>query len=530
VVLRSGDALGAYTIQSLAGVGGMGEVYRAHDARLDRLVAIKVLRRGVTDEAAKERFFREARSLAKLRHANVVAVFDVGEHDGMPFLVMELVEGPTLATLIHEQRDLALVTRIQYAIDVCDGLAHAHDRGIIHRDVKPGNILVDEGRARLVDFGIARPSDDGATTAAVTGSPNYLAPEQVLGAVDRRSDLYALAATLFELITGEKAFPGSIADGVLYRILNAPAPELPPSLRGSGLGAVIGRALEKDPARRFQSAIELKEALTRLLADAPSVAPVVAPQVVSPVVTLRRRLIQAVAPVEIARLKYEVDEYLAREPHDVEGRLLADEIARTIGVMPPAARSPSPDAAARGASWRRWSVHASMLAVAVVAVSVVLIRRPGGPGDSAAIRDGARAVATAPSPTGLAPAAQADSIMDRSMAPLAEDDVTAIRGVIERFERAQAARDAAGVRAVWPDVDMQELAASHAEFLRGDYAVSIRAIRPSDPAGEALVDAVVRQGPEGSPEFRPASFRLRKSDDGWSIVAVNVASPDRSPQ
>jgi hypothetical protein len=455
VVLREGDRVGAYTVRSLIGTGGMGEVYRAQDTRLDRVVAIKILRAEVADEGALQRFFREARTVARLRHPNVIAVFDVGEHEGLPFIVMEYVAGPSLATIIRERRAVPLDTRLKYIADLCDGLSHAHERGIVHRDVKPSNVLIDDGSARLVDFGIARELG-GATVTSVAGSPNYFAPEQLAGKGDHRADLFSLGATLYELLTGTRAFPGSVADGLLYRILDAPAPPLPPDLGGRALADLVSRALEKDPDRRFQSAADFKLALTALADGAPAaVAPSarIAP-LDAEVTAYRRRLIEAVTPLEIRRLKYEVDQHLASKPYDVEARLLADEIERTAHVPAPAPGL-SAAAGAGSRSWRRAAAYASTFAVVVIAVSTILTMRSGPV---------APALEDAPPPESVVPpvdsapvSAAADSALERPAPsppvqplPFRPNDASVTRRGLPPPDAAQPPRAAAATRPVNP--------------------------------------------------------------------------------
>jgi serine/threonine-protein kinase len=320
----------------------------------------------------------------------VIAVFDVGEHEGLPFLVMELVEGPSLATLMDQRRSLPVDTTIRYVADICDALSHAHSRGVVHRDVKPSNVLVDNDRARLADFGIAL--DAQATQTAVAGSPNYFAPEQMKGTADHRADLFALGALLYELLTGWKAFPGSISDGVLYRIVHAPAPELPPDLAGTDLASVVARALEKEPEKRFQSAEEFKLALAQAspasavsAAGALATVPAITSLPESEVVRFRRRLIESVAPAEVRRLKYEVDQYLSTRPYEVDARLLSDDIERALG-LPESATMQRP-AGATPASWRRVAAYASTFAVAVIAVSTFVMLRDTGPASPLVVAD-----------------------------------------------------------------------------------------------------------------------------------------------
>lgn len=575
-VLSPNDALGVYTIRSLLGAGGMGEVYRAHDARLDRFVAIKILRQGVMDDGARARFSREARTVAKLRHPNVVPVFDVGEHDGLPFLVMELVDGPSLAAIIHERRPVPLESKLRYVVDLCDALSHAHERGIIHRDVKPSNVLIDDGRARLTDFGIAL--DTESTSTSVGGSPNYFAPEQLEGTGDHRADLFSLGALFYELLTGTRAFPGSVSDGVLYRIVHEPAPLLPPHVGGAEMAEVVSRALDKSPDGRFQSAAEFKTAVARASGvAAASTAATALPQPQSDVTRFRRRLLESAVPAEIRRLKYEVDQYLARQPYDVDGRMLSDEIERALVVSVAPASTLRP--VTGGSSWRRPALYASTVAVAVLAVSTFVMQRDAPrstsspvattalPADSSgqASRSvdgpsatvGSRATATAPRPTMPSPASPTTALPSAKPAastqppppavapasppapvpgpPPAADGAfrsftsapaaDAIGQSIRTYEAAYARRDVTAVEGVYPSVDARALTAAFDRYDTLRYTIQIRTRVISGDT--ATVDAVIDRSGElkagGTESLRsPVTIRLRRRAGGWVIEAIEA--------
>ena len=275
---------GRYRLGSLLGVGGMARVYLASDRVLERPVAVKVLSPPYAqDPVFVERFRREARSAASLSHPNIVAVFDSGSDAGEHYLVMEYVAGQSLAELLADQGRLAPRRAAELGVEVCAALAAAHAQGLVHRDVKPANVLVDaEGRVKVADFGIVK----AAATVTLTGdgmvprTAAYLSPKQAQGGpVDARSDLYSLGGVLYEVVTGAPPF-GSGADSspvaVATRHLHQP-PE-PPSAHNpqvdASLDAVVLTALAKDPARRYQSASELQAALERVLAgDAVAAGP-----------------------------------------------------------------------------------------------------------------------------------------------------------------------------------------------------------------------------------------------------------------
>jgi eukaryotic-like serine/threonine-protein kinase len=274
-VLNAGTKLGPYEIQSLIGAGGMGEVYRAHDSRLDRTVAIKVLPASFSaDRERLQRFAQEARAAAALNHPNIVSVFDIGEERGSPYVVAELLEGETLRERLRNG-PLPVRRVIDYSIQVTRGLAVAHEKGIVHRDLKPENLfLTNDGRVKILDFGLAkltRPeastgSGDAPTvqvateTGLVMGTAGYMSPEQVRGKpADARSDIFSFGAILYEMISGKRAFHGETPADTMSAILKEEVPELSETARNvpPGLDRIVRHCLEKHPSQRFQSAGDL---------------------------------------------------------------------------------------------------------------------------------------------------------------------------------------------------------------------------------------------------------------------------------
>jgi predicted Ser/Thr protein kinase len=251
---------GRYELEELVGSGGMSSVYRAHDRLLERRVALKILHEQFTrDEDYVERFRREARAVAQLTHPNIVTVIDRGEQDGRQFIVFEYVDGMNLKELVAQEGRLSPREAIELGLQVARGLAFAHDQGLVHRDVKPQNVLLDaDGRAKVTDFGIAHAVDvDGMTiTGTIMGTSNYIAPEQARGQpVDEQTDVYSLGCVLYELLAGEVPFDGDSFVAIAMRHVNDPVPsvrevrpDVPPRLDWA-----IQRAMAKDHDDRFDS-------------------------------------------------------------------------------------------------------------------------------------------------------------------------------------------------------------------------------------------------------------------------------------
>src|SRR5919201_1900782 len=251
---------GRYRLESKLGSGGMSTVYLARDETLERWVAAKVLHREISDQPDQlERFRLEARSVAQLSHPNVVAVIDAGEDGGYPYIVFEYVEGETLKQRIDRLGRLPVDEATAYAIEIGRGLAAAHARRMVHRDVKPQNVLIDpEGRAKVTDFGIARTLEADALTKTgrVLGTTDYVSPEQAMGhGVDARSDIYSLGVLLFEMLTGDVPFQAETVVGVAMKHVNEQIPDvrtIRPEV-SNALAAVIERATAKDPSQRYGS-------------------------------------------------------------------------------------------------------------------------------------------------------------------------------------------------------------------------------------------------------------------------------------
>ena len=346
-----GEQIGSYEIRKLLGKGGMGAVYLAHDHSLDRQVAIKMLPHHLSQNPdIVTRFQREARALAKLRHPNLMHIYTVGQHKGHPFFAMEYVRGSTLASIIDRTGRLPPAQAAHIVADVLSALDKVHQAGMMHRDIKPGNIMIDEdGRAVLMDFGLAREETDVGMTAdhTVLGTPSYMSPEQAAGErVDARTDLYSIGIVLYEMLTGRPPFAGKTSFEILRQHIESSVP--PPSERAPevppGLDAVVARAVAKSSDDRFQTVAQMAAALAGVYRDA----------------TLLRLATEAGRATEPT--------VLTAPP----GPGFASTVAVTRTAAAPTVRSRTP-----GSRWTRRALLAA--AVGLAAVSAWLMFKPSRP-------------------------------------------------------------------------------------------------------------------------------------------------------
>jgi Tol biopolymer transport system component len=321
MALTSGTKLGPYEIQAPLGAGGMGEVYRAKDMRLGRDVALKILPESFAREIDRlRRFEQEARAVAALNHPNILAIHDIGQHEGLPFLVSELLDGESLRATL-DRGALPQRKAIEYGVQITHGLAAAHEKGIVHRDLKPENIFVTkDGRIKILDFGLAKlaqkagaePDEMTLTSAhtaagVVMGTASYMAPEQVRGeAADPRTDIFAFGAVLYEVLSGERAFRRNTAVETMTAVLKDDPPDLSTQLSDStrpvspALERIVRRCLEKSQEQRFQSARDLSFALSALSGTEASTAVRAAAAAATRRISVLPWLVAALALVAVA--------------------------------------------------------------------------------------------------------------------------------------------------------------------------------------------------------------------------------------
>ena len=268
------EKIGRYEVGPLVGEGAMARVYRARDPEINRTVAIKLLKDELcVDKEYVNRFLREARAAGAISHPNIVTVYDVGRHGETPYITMEFMDEKSLADMLSDNTKFSIKQILSFGVQLARALDHAHRRGIVHRDVKPDNILLEGGQTvKIADFGIARldSSDDLQKTNAgtVLGTPRYMSPEQAAGlSVDGRSDLFSLGAIIYELLTGKKAFDSNNVATLIFQIMHKEPPAIRTVLPDVpvGLQRIVSKLLAKRADHRFQTGAELAEAFGREL-------------------------------------------------------------------------------------------------------------------------------------------------------------------------------------------------------------------------------------------------------------------------
>jgi beta-lactam-binding protein with PASTA domain/tRNA A-37 threonylcarbamoyl transferase component Bud32 len=361
---------GRYELDGIVGRGGMAEVYRARDLRLDRIVAVKTLREDLArDQTFQARFRREAQSAASLNHPSIVAVYDTGEDSTamshVPFIVMEYVDGRTIRDLLRDDRRLLPERALEITDGVLRALDYSHRAGIVHRDIKPGNVMLNrQGEIKVMDFGIARAvADTQATmtqTAQVIGTAQYLSPEQARGErVDSRSDLYSVGCLLYELLTGRPPFTGDSPVAIAYQhVREAPVPpsRVDPELP-AWADAIVLKAMAKDPNARYQSAAEMRSDVQRALSGFP----------VSPALPMTA----SYAPPGAGTRRM-----------DPMGQ---NRVQGQTGSLPPYEYGPQQTGLGPRRKRRVWPWVAAVLALAVIAGAIVAYQLVSGTGSSVAV-------------------------------------------------------------------------------------------------------------------------------------------------
>ena len=295
---RGRPRIGRYVITGRLGKGGMGMVFRGVDESLEREVAIKTITsQGTASEESLKRFEIEAKAAARMQHPNIVAIYELSEDRGVKFIAMEYLKGTDLEALLRSGEDILLVEKLELVIQVCRGLAYAHERGIVHRDIKPANIgLLDDGTAKILDFGIAKMEGTQLTkTGMMVGTVHYMSPEQVRGQkLDGRSDVFSAGVILYQLVGGERPFQGEGPSQVLFKIVSEPPPPLDVAALGEAgpeLKSIVERALAKDREERYPGAAEMAQHLQKVVDELrKSVASAPDPKALQIVATARRNL------------------------------------------------------------------------------------------------------------------------------------------------------------------------------------------------------------------------------------------------
>jgi serine/threonine-protein kinase len=264
-------AIGGYRVVDRIGKGAMGVVYSACDDRTGRHVAVKVMMADLEgDSETRERFYREAKIAGRLQHRNLITVYDMGEEDGRLYMVMELLHGATLGEYLRQPEPLGLETCLDLMVQMCEGLAVAHVHGIFHRDVKPGNIFIqDDGSLKILDFGVARLADSNMTASGfIVGTPDFMSPEQARGRdVDQRSDVFSTGAVFYYMLSGRKPFQAADLPAVLHKVETEDPVPLTEKEAPAGLWRIVSRSMAKSNTRRYQELGEMLGDLTRFQRD-----------------------------------------------------------------------------------------------------------------------------------------------------------------------------------------------------------------------------------------------------------------------
>ncbi len=340
--------LGRYEVMSELGQGAMGVVYKARDPLIDRIVAIKTINLGMEQEDQEEyeaRFYQEAKAAGRLNHPNIVTIYDVGKSENIAYIAMEFLQGRELRDVLREDGLMPVERALDIVAQVASGLAYAHDHEIVHRDVKPSNIMViRDGHVKITDFGIARMASSAirTQTGMVLGSPKYMSPEQVLGkALDRRSDIFSLGVMLYEMLTREAPFTGDNINAIMYQTLNA-VPVPPGILNGDVpemLNFIVAKALAKDVDDRYQNASDFAADLRSCRDKLSHIAPSLRSAEKKPVVSDRVELVEEVEQTTLGLSRvFDSNEATMRLAAMTNAPDEVDQLAKTLKMAIPSAR------------------------------------------------------------------------------------------------------------------------------------------------------------------------------------------------
>jgi len=455
--VQQGEKIGRYEIIERVGRGGMGVLYRGRDPVLDREVAIKLMSGDFSsDEVARARFFREARAAARLQHRNIVTIYEFAEDHDTAFIAMEFLRGRSLSGRMNADPPLTIVQKLDIVTQLCTGLHYAHEQGIVHRDVKPGNIwIMEDGTVKLLDFGIAKVAASTMTQGgAVMGSAAYMAPEQVAGReIDGRADVFSAGVVLYELIARRKPFEADAPTAVMMKILN----EEPPPLRQfapdipAALVNAISKALQKDADKRFMHAGELgaelrlvRLALERTTETAVEEAPEFAPTMYIP-------------PAPAAPESPSAAHRLATMDPAASASLAGGTV-RTAGEAAPGGRF---------ATW----IAVAALAVSALLATIVLMQRSSSP-----VTPAATSVSAAPAPSGSSASSPPPA---EGTAPAVQPAATAVVKIVSDPEGAQISIGGAETGLVTPaDVALEDIAGARVRLSKQGYRPEV--VRATD--------------------------------------------------
>jgi eukaryotic-like serine/threonine-protein kinase len=562
------ETIGKYQIVRVLGQGGMGRVYEAVDPVIGRRVAIKTISATlVADEEVRARFFREAQAAGRLSHYNLITIYDIGEVDDSPYIVMEYLEGCDLSRTIRGG-GLSFDKKLQVMIDICEGLAYAHGRDIVHRDIKPANIFITgHGQVKILDFGLARGALSEMTeTGRIVGTPNYMAPEQIRGEEsDHRVDIFAAGVVFYELLSGRKAFEGDSVATTMYKVLEThPQPvhlldrSLPPAI-----SHVVERALAKDKTARYQTSSEMLQAISGIRGSQvsagagaaltePSVAKPAASIVSPPRSRTGSRPVAIMIAAAIAASVVVGGAAWMRKARDNRGTLAAaapsgpsihtPALPAPVDASPPPRVAPipppAPDAGRRSSSraqartrsepsiapppadpgpGRAPSAAAADRPVAKPAPVDVAVPSPEPPPPPPI---SAPAAAAAPVPPAAAAAASADATR---MAENAED---AVRAVLTKYQLALESRDIDALKRIWPALPRRQEDAIKTEFDRArGIAVRLDGVNVKITGGVAAVScrrdyAVTTGDGQTLKTATEMMITMLRKNGAWTIDAV----------